>query len=66
MKKLLLYSELYDELCSRLKEAEVFENVIDLSKFRTPYPQEIKVTPSKGHFPSISGFGVRKTFHKNI
>jgi len=35
-------------------------------KFRTPYPQKIKVTPSKGHFPSFSGFGVRKTFHKNI
>lgn len=33
---------------------------------RTPYPQEIKVTPSKCHFPSISEFGFRKTSHKTI
>jgi hypothetical protein len=43
MKKTLLYSELYDELCSRLKEAEVFENVIDLNKLGTARFKRIKI-----------------------
>ena len=43
MKKLLLYSELYDELCSRLKEAEVFENVIDLSKLGTARAKRLRI-----------------------
>ena len=41
MKKLLL--ELYDELCSRLKEAEVFENVIDLSKLGTARAKRLRI-----------------------
>ena len=43
MKKLLLYSELYDELCSRLKEAEVFENVIDLNKLGTARAKRLRI-----------------------
>ena len=41
MKKLLL--ELYDELCSTLKEAEVFENVIDLSKLGTARAKRLRI-----------------------
>ena len=41
MKKPLL--ELYDELCSRLKEAEVFENVIDLSKLGTARAKRLRI-----------------------
>jgi hypothetical protein len=43
MKKMLLYSELYDELCSRLKEAEVFENVIDLNKLGTARAKRLRI-----------------------
>ena len=43
MKKTLIYSELYDELCSRLKEAEVFENVIDLNKLGTARVKRLRI-----------------------
>jgi hypothetical protein len=43
MKKTLLYSELYDELCSRLKEAEIFENVIDLDKLGTASAKRLRI-----------------------
>ena len=56
MKKRLLYSELYDELCSRLKEAEVFENVIDLSKLGTARAKRLRIRWNSSSSTDVKGY----------
>jgi hypothetical protein len=68
MKKLLLYSKLYDELCSRLKEAEVFENVIDLSKLGTARAKRLRIRWNSSSSTDVKGYikGYRLYWSVNI
>jgi hypothetical protein len=56
MRKVLLYSKLYDELCSELKAAEVVENVIDLNKLGVERARKVRVRWSSSPCSNVKGY----------